>query len=339
VRRRLFFNSFFELVIKSKKKMGFTEVFALVAGTISYCVWVYYNTDMEWASMPISVLISSQFPHLIPVSALAIFRLFCAVIIWSSLVYIVFDREGLEITFLGKNKTKRTVRLFGLSRLTMFTVWSWILQGFYFAFTALSAFASLHRKDYPALYKFCSIHLTWISWALFEISFPVSFLVSGVVTYALIPFAKAQNLPTDTFFKPMAILMHNANILFMAIEFTVNELHFSFHHYIYMLIYGLAYIIFSWIWNKYRNILYYFFLDFNRSDALLWHIGLLAGILLLFFGGYYLSSLEFHQHGMISTGVSSSCSKLLFPRLIVSFLFSFVQFVALLTFFTMQLRP
>jgi hypothetical protein len=286
--------------------MGFTEVFALVAGTISYCVWVYYNTDMEWASMPISVLISSQFPHLIPVSALAIFRLFCAVVIWSSLIYIVVDREGLEITFLGKNKTKRTVRLFGFSRLTMFTVWSWILQGFYFAFTAVSAFASLHRKDYPALYQFCSVHLSWVSWTLFEISFPVSFLVSGVVTYALIPFAKAQNLPTDTFFKPMAILMHNANILFMAIEFTVNELHFSFHHYIYMLIYGLAYIIFSWIWNKYRNILYYFFLDFNRSDALLWHVGLLAGILLLFFGGYYLSSLEFHQHGMISTGVSSS---------------------------------
>lgn len=128
--------------------------------------------------------------------------------------------------------------------------------------------------------------LSKIAWISYEISFPISFLVSMVVTYVLIPTAKKSELPVHAFFKPLPLIMHNANVLFMSIEFMTNQLPFNFWHFPFLVFYGMIYIVFSWIWHHYRGIYYYFFLDYERKDALLWYVGLLVFITMLFMGGY-----------------------------------------------------
>ncbi len=102
----------------------------------------------------------------------------------------------------------------------------------------------------------------------------------------------------------MALLMHNANVLFMAWEFIFNELAFSYYHFIFMLFYGIAYVVFSWVWYAYRGIFYYFFLDYQRKYAVIWYIVLLGFITGLFFIGYYLSILQFKGHSLIANVVS-----------------------------------
>jgi hypothetical protein len=286
--------------------MGFTEVFVLVSVMIYYCTWVFYNTEFQWSPMDMDTLASTQIPRFVSPHALAYFRLTAASIIWGTILFIIFDPVGFPLVALDKNESEKIVMLHGLSRLTTFTVWSWMLQGFYFALATFCSFVKLYPALLPStMHSTCSDYLSPVAFILFEISFPVAFLVSGVVTFVLIPFERKNNPTTfEGYFYLHNLLMHNANVLFMAIEFFVNDLHFTFHHYVYMLVYGLCYIVFSWGWKKYFNILYYFFLDYQRKDALFWHIGLLSGILALFFAGYYLSNLQFEENAFFSVMVS-----------------------------------
>jgi len=263
---------------------------------------VFYNTEHQWSPIDVETLANTQIPSVVSPFALAFFRLAAAATIWGTVLFIIFDPVGFPLVVLDKNESEKIVRLHGFSRLTTFTVWSWMLQGFYFTFATLGSFVKLYPSLFPPEVHYnCSEYLSPLAFILFEISFPVAFLVSSVVTFVLIPFERKNNPTTfDGYFLVHNLLMHNANIIFMAIEFFANDLHFTFHHYVYMLMYGLAYIIFSWGWKKYCNILYYFFLDYQRKDAVFWHIGLLLGLLSLFFAGYYLSNLQFQENAMLS---------------------------------------
>jgi hypothetical protein len=284
--------------------MEFPQVAALVGFVWSFCVYTYFTSNMEWNTMSMNLLTTTQFPKIITSEMLLVFRLFCAGCVWCSVGTIIADRIGLDADIQLSNNKKMRVLLVGIERCTMFTVWSWILQGFYFTFSAACTFATIYQSSFPSLYLFCNSHLAWLSWILFEISFPVAYLVSGVVTYVLIPNCARQKSGLDTFFGPIALLMHNANVLFMGIEFTLNKLHFASNHYVFMLFYGLSYVIFSWIWHSRRGYFYYFFLDYHRKGAVFWHLGLVTGIMILFSIGYYLSNLEFHQHAAMATLVS-----------------------------------
>lgn len=74
----------------------------------------------------------------------------------------------------------------------------------------------------------------------------MAYLVSVVVTFVLIPGGKQQGLPTANFFKVLPLLMHNANVVFMALELVLNRIPFCAMHFPFVLIYGSAYVIFSW---------------------------------------------------------------------------------------------
>ena len=153
-----------------------------------------------------------------------------------------------------------------------------------------------------------------LTWVLFEISFPVAFLVSMVVTFVLIPGCKKDNLPTKLFFQFLPLVMHNANIAYMAFEFIANQLPFVIWHIVFMLFYATAYVIFSWIWHQLRGIYYYFFLDYERPGAILWYLGLLVGISILFLAGYVCSMIQYNYNHTIPNLVSEilyfiECSK------------------------------
>jgi len=263
---------------------------------------VFYNTEHQWSPIDVETLANTQIPSIVSPFALAYFRLAAALTIWGTVLFIIFDPVGFPLVVLDENESEKIVKLHGLSRLTTFTVWSWMLQGFYFTFATLCSFVKLYPSVFSSdMHSNCSDYMSPLAFILFEISFPVAFLVSSVVTFVLIPFERKNSPATfDGYFLFHNLLMHNANIIFMTVEFFANDLHFTFHHYVYMLIYGLSYIIFSWGWKKYCNILYYFFLDYERKDAVFWHIGLLLGLLVLFFSGYYLSNLQFQENAMLS---------------------------------------
>jgi hypothetical protein len=145
--------------------------------------------------------------------------------------------------------------------------------------------------------------LQWFVWILFDISCPIAFMISLIVSQIIIPNAKKNQLPTDNFFRFNGLMLHNANIWFMTFEFLTNRLSIIGAHWPCILIYGMLYVIFAWIWFAYRGFYYYFFLDYERPNALLWYIGLYA-ILSVVFAIFYCLSRIHVVYPIVSTPVS-----------------------------------
>jgi hypothetical protein len=127
------------------------------------------------------------------------------------------------------------------------------------------------------------LHITRI---LFEISFPVAFMVSTVVTFVLIPHAKRAKLPLDSFFVLIPLLMHNANIVFMALEIIINKIPFAVWHFPFVVLYGASYAVFSWFWKHYKGYYFYYFMDYTRERAIVWYVALLTIAAVFFLIGY-----------------------------------------------------
>ena len=124
------------------------------------------------------------------------------------------------------------------------------------------------------------------------------------MTFVLIPFAKSAKLPIDNFFVIVPLLMHNANIIFMALEVVVNEIPFSIWHLPFILLYGTAYCIFSWIWNHYHGYYFYFFLDYTRPGAITWYISLMAIVGVFFLIGFASSIMMNSRDDLVPSLVS-----------------------------------
>lgn len=251
---------------------------------------------MEWGRVSIVELGHSYNPF-VPLWAIFVVRCLIAAFIWAIIFYIVLEPKGIKIT-ADVQGVKQIFILRYAERLTMFTVWAWVLQGFYFVLAAVGSFAAININD-------INMSESWVTtvpragWVLYEVSLLVSFIVSMVVTYVLLPSFKKAKTPTDIFFTPTGLILHNCNVLFMAWEFTVNGLPVNYWHFAFVVLLASAYYVFSWIWYKYKRIFYYFFTDYNRADAVMWQVGLLA----IFYGLYMLcvtcSFARFHYNSSI----------------------------------------
>jgi len=113
-----------------------------------------------------------------------------------------------------------------------------------------------------------------ITWVAYEVSFAVSFLVSIIVTYVLIPDSSKRGDAVNILFRPVALLTHNANVMFMVFELLVNKLQFNATHFTFAVEFGLLYTIFSWYMYSRIKLFYYFFLDYNRKDNIVVYLGL-----------------------------------------------------------------
>jgi hypothetical protein len=60
----------------------------------------------------------------------------------------------------------------------------------------------------------------------------------------------------------------------MGFEIICNRMSFSFWHFAFAILFGLAYTLFSWYWYTQVGVFYYFFLDYAREDSLIMYIGL-----------------------------------------------------------------
>lgn len=108
--------------------MGFLSVSSLVVIVTGYFLYLLTVVDLEWTRITVEMIASSQHSSIVSEQLLLISRVFFAVIIWASIVYIVSDPVGLELTIQNFDGSKKAHLFKGFERLTMFTVWSWILQ-------------------------------------------------------------------------------------------------------------------------------------------------------------------------------------------------------------------
>ena len=182
-----------------------------------------------------------------------------------------------------------------------------IFQGFFFVVAGYCCFAKHFEGENSSVAAYFPtppeilVHSATI---LFEISFPVSFVVSSLVTFVLIPHAKKAKMPIDNFFVFVPLVMHNVNIAFMAMELVINKIPFIPWHFPVILIYGMAYIVFSWVWNHCHGYYFYFFLDYTRTGAVLWYIALMIIVGIFFFVGLASSMLMNSSTSIVPSLVS-----------------------------------
>ena len=73
-----------------------------------------------------------------------------------------------------------------------------------------------------------------------------------------------------------ALVMHNANLVFMIAELWVNGFIVSPNHAPFAVLFGCAYIVFAWAWFARTGVFFYFFIDHTRPMALVSHAVLMA---------------------------------------------------------------
>jgi len=161
--------------------------------------------------------------------------------------------------------------------LTFFTVEAWCLQGAYLLGATVCSASTLYGLELP--------FGEWVPtalWMAFEVSFAVAVLVSFIVKYVLIPGVLGKGQSVDNFFEIDDLLMHNCNVLFMALELLFNDLPITLGHFPLAALWGLTYVVFSWVWLAWKGVCWYDFLDPTLPNACVVHT-VLVSVLGVFF--------------------------------------------------------
>ena len=109
----------------------------------------------------------------------------------------------------------------------------------------------------------------------FEIAFGTSYLVTTVVTFVLVPVQRKNGNAATAFSNFYPLLLHNANVLIMAVEFVLNKIPFAFAHFPFIVFFGQLYVLFAgWLHSR-IGVFYYFFLDYEAPYAAFLQLGLL----------------------------------------------------------------
>ncbi len=148
------------------------------------------------------------------------------------------------------------------------------------------------------------------------------------MSFILIPAAKKLNGSADNFFAPMALLFHNANVLFMVFEMLSNRIPLTLSHLPFMLMYGMAYSAFAWYWYWLRGVYYYFFMDYHRGDAIYWYVGLMVGFSVFYLLSHEISFFIHQGSAGIIPHVVSLRTVMLYPCVLknVRFLFAVAMY-------------
>lgn len=244
----------------------------LVGALLCSLLYVLRTSELQFDRIDSHVVSSSP---VVPTAALGAYRLLMFAVVAITTFQICADKNGLVISVSTAAGKIKTVELLHFQRLTTFTVWCWILIGLYSLCASLCSFGALFCESCLSEY------FLWVTAILFEVSFTFAFLVTSVVTFLLVPAAKAKQLPVKMFFTPIPVILHNLNSVFMAIEMVLNRLPVFWTHLSFVQCFGLAYVLFAWLYvYKKLGVFYYFFLDYNRPYAVAWYLGLflLVGI-------------------------------------------------------------
>lgn len=156
---------------------------------------------------------------------------------------------------------------------TTFTLWCNTIGMAYFCTAALAGALQSSGQSGTTIQFLC-----WLSQILWEMTFPMAFLVNTVVTFAIIPGIKKQGdyqkLWRVLKWRPQAT--HNGFVIATACEAAFAAPSMSLEHFPVIVILGLGYIIFSWCVFMRTGVFHYFFLDYRFKYAPLALLALLA---------------------------------------------------------------
>jgi hypothetical protein len=252
--------------------MGFRAVVTLVTSVVFVCLG-YLTAGFGSMTLSLHDVAASD---TVPLGIVVLYRLSCAAAALYTLVRIFFDQRGLEMRYHGA-----IIRLRHFRRFTTFTVWCFILLFCYFALAAYCSSALLtgHEEAVPDFVVTATL-------ILFEISYPMSLLVTTVVSFVLLPTAIKHGYPVARMFRFRPQMMHNVNVVMMQLAMLMAPPPVAFAHLPYTALFGCSYAIFSWIWFHRTGVYYYFFLDYRQPHAVLTYLGLFTA-LLFFYGISY----------------------------------------------------
>lgn len=187
-----------------------------------------------------------------------------------ALVALVQDAGGMTSRLIGGGLVFAT-----------FTVWCWTLLGLYFTLAGVISACDAFGWQ-PGAHHWMVRVLCRTIWVLFEVAFTCALLVFTVVWAVLVPafymyFGSDMGLLS---FLPACV--HNANLLLIGIEAVMNRLSFVRAHFVFVLYYGCAYVMFSWIFFTVKGFFFYFFIDWRYRSTLVSYT-LLVGFLGAFF--------------------------------------------------------
>jgi hypothetical protein len=168
--------------------------------------------------------------------------------------------------------------------LCTFTFWSWTLIGVYLcAVGTISAFDTIGVT--------CKSRALCMLWVLFEIVFSMAILVFLIVWLVLIPEEVLKTGSSGDFLSDYIVVSaHNLNVVFMCIECMLNRMSFVPAHFVFLLYYGITYILFSIVWFLYAGTFYYFFIDWRQPTTVIAYTGLIGIIFASFTAGRKLSA-------------------------------------------------
>ena len=186
----------------------------------------------------------------------------------------------------------------GLNWLSTFTVWNWLLIGLYFLLASIATTAALLADhEEKEFFKSSAQPFFAFIWAIYQVAFSCSLLVTVVVTFVFVPNAynRTGHSP-ERFFTRWNVAMHNLNVVLMSVEFMFNNLPIMTGHWPLCVIWGSIYWLFVWGWYSKTNFYPYFFLDHTLPTAVA------VGVQCLFFSGI----IVFH---FVGVGLASFASE------------------------------
>ena len=222
-------------------------------------------------------LVEISTSDLVPTQYLALFRLISSVVCLLTIAVIALDPKGLTYNVLDY-ETKRygPQRITGTRRLSAFTMWSFTLMGLYFGVSSMSSWSEYFGWE-------IGHNMTWIVPALLSSSIASALLVSGTVTFLLIPEANARGDNIEHYFKWDSQLMHNGNVLLIFAEAVVCGYSLTFEHVSYPIIFGCIYVLFSAFNARRSGIYFYDFIDPRLNGSHIIHMVLLGVVSCMFF--------------------------------------------------------
>lgn len=261
--------------------MGFTLVATVVASVTICAVWGIVH-DVGVAAVSLRDIAESD---VVPLGAVVLFRFTCAAVALFTLLCVYYDHQSLELRYRDAK-----VLLRRHSRWTSFTLWCFTLLSFYFTLAAYCSGAVFvgHGDVVPS-------GVVMVTLVLFEVSYPMSILVTAVVTFVLIPVARRYNHPMGRMFGWRPLMMHNGNVLMMQLAMLSAPPPVTLAHLPYAVLFGCCYAIFAWYWFWRTRVFYYFFLDYQRPYAIFTYLGLLATLAMLYGLGCLIAVIAHHE--------------------------------------------
>jgi len=154
-----------------------------------------------------------------------------------------------------------------------FTIWSWTLIAVYLG---LAGTASASHAIGWSPSERVGDGVARFMWAFFEVMFACSVLVFLVVWLVLIPEAEIATGHDGGMLQWTVLSAHNLNLAFMVVDCALNCFHFHRPHFVFIMHYGCAYVIFSWLWFLYDGVFYYFFLDWRNFLTPVFYLALMS---------------------------------------------------------------